>query len=171
MTDRMLYRGLFFQNQLQVVVVFCTYGLSPDTAVFHTGSECFLVIIRPDLRLDHLPTPMKPAVFKPHAGSIFLPFHTFEFIVLPEMNAFAVIEQILLHRTPCGRGNLLGSQGIDVLLIPVLLHRDIRMQLVFAESITSADSGKLLIDTVLILLGKITFPAGSQKISVLRILH
>ncbi len=171
MADWVLHRRLPFQDKLQIVVVFRTYRFPMDTAVLHTGFQSFPVIIRPDLRLDHLPTPMKPAVFKPHAGSIFLPFHTFEFIVLPEMNAFAVIEQILLHRTPYGRGNLLCSQGIDVLLIPVLLHRDIRMQLVFAESITSADSGKLLIDTVLILLGKITFPAGSQKISVLRILH
>ena len=78
------------------------------------------------------------------------------------MNTFPIIEQILLHRTPCGRGNLLGSQGIDVLLIPVLLHGNIRMQLVFTEPITSADSGKLLIDAVLIFLGKIIFSAGCK---------
>ena len=52
------------------------------------------------------------------------------------------------------------------------------MQLVFAESIASADSGKLLIDTVLVFLesrilsalstlflGKIIFPAGCQKMA------
>ena len=87
------------------------------------------------------------------------------------MNAFTVIEQILLYRTPYGRSDLLGYIRVNEFLVSALLYGNIRMQLVFAESITSADSGKLLIDTVLILLGKITFPAGSQKISVLRILH
>jgi len=83
MADRMLDRRLSFQNQLQVVVVFRAYRLPPDAAVLCTGFQSFPVKIRPDLRLDHLPTPVKPAVFEPHAGSIFLTFHAFEFIVFP----------------------------------------------------------------------------------------
>lgn len=141
-----------------------------DTAVLHTGFQSFPVIIRPDLRLDHLPTPMKPAVFKPHAGSIFLALHAFEFIVFPEMNAFTVIEQILLYRTPYGRSDLLGYIRVNEFLVSALLYGNIRMQLVFTESITSADVSKLLIDTVLVFLGKIIFPAGCQQLTILRIL-
>ena len=150
MTDRMLYRGLSFQNQLQVVVVFRTHGLPLDTAVLYTGFQSFPVIIRPDLRLDHLPTPMKPAVFKPHAGSIFLTLHAFKFIVFPEMNAFPVIKQILLYRTPYGRSDLLGYIRVNGFLVSVLLYGNICVQLIFTKSITYADICEFLIDAVLV---------------------
>ena len=171
MADWVLHRRLPFQDKLQIVVVFRTYRFPMDTAVLHTGFQSFPVIIRPDLRLDHLSEPVKTAATESHARSIGFSFKGIKIIVSFEVDAFTVIEKIFFRRPPHGRSDLLGSHGINIFPEPVLLHGNICMQLVFAESITSADSGKLLIDTVLILLGKITFPAGSQKISVLRILH
>lgn len=98
-----------------------------------------------------------------HSGAPETSYETeVSFIVFPEMNTFSIIKQILLYRTPYGRSNLLGCHGINVLLIPVLLHGNIRMQLVFTEPITSADIGKPLIDAVLIFLGKIIFSAGCK---------
>lgn len=147
---RMLHRRFSFQNQLQVVVVFRTHGLPLDTAVLYTGFQSFPVIIRPDLRLDHLPAPIKPAVFEPHAGSIFLTFHAFEFIVFPEMNTFPVIKQILLHGPPYGRSDLLGYIRVNGFLVSVLLYGNICVQLIFTKSITYADICEFLIDAVLV---------------------
>ena len=114
---------------------------------------------------------MKPAVLKPHAGSIFLPLHAFEFIVLPEMNAFAVIKQIFFNGPPYGRSDFLSYIRVNGSLVSVLLYSNKRMQLVFTETITSADSSKFLIDTVLVFLRKIIFSAGSQKLKILRIMY
>ena len=85
------------------------------------------------------------------------------------MNAFPVIKQILLYRTTYGRSDLLGYIRVNEFLVSALLYGNIRMQLVFTESITSADVSKLLIDTVLVFLGKIIFPAGRQEFTILRI--
>ena len=115
-------------------MVFRAYRLPLDAAVLYAGLQRLPVKIRPDLRLDHLPTPMKPAVLKPHAGSIFLPLHAFEFIVFPEMNAFAVIKQIFFNGPPYGRSDFLSYIRVNGSLVSVLLYSNKRMQLVFTET-------------------------------------